>query len=64
MYVILNLAVGGDWINFPANIGGLGRGENDLYPTIEEQDPMVFGNPVMEIDYVRVYRRVSEQSGE
>ena len=64
MYVILNLAVGGDWINFPANIGGLGRSENDLYPTIEEQDPMVFGNPVMEIDYVRVYRRVSEPSGE
>ena len=58
MYVILNLAIGGDWVNFPVTAGGLGRGDADFYPTIEEQDPMVFGNPELEIDYVRVYRRI------
>lgn len=60
MYVILNLAIGGDWVNFPMSVGGLGRGENDFYPTVEEQDPLVFGNPEVEIDYVRVYQRTSD----
>ena len=57
MYVILNLAIGGDWVNFPTSVGGLGRGETDFYPTVEEQDPLVFGNPQVEIDYIRVYQR-------
>lgn len=59
-YVILNLAIGGDWVNFPVTAGGLGRGETDFYPTIAEQDPLVFGNPEMEIDYVRVFKRISD----
>ena len=58
MYVILNLAIGGIWVNFPVNAGGLGRGEADFYPTVDEQDPLTFGNPEVEIDYVRVYKRV------
>ena len=56
MYVIMNLAIGGEWINFPVFAGGLGRGETEYYPTIDEQDPAVFGNPEVEIDYIRVYR--------
>lgn len=58
MYIILNLAIGGNWVNFPVSAGGLGRPEDQRYPTVEEQSAASFGNPRLEIDYVRVYRRV------
>lgn len=57
MYIILNLAIGGNWANYPSNAGGLGRSENDRYPTASETQPENFGNPALEIDYVRAYRR-------
>ncbi|MFT4727035.1 MAG: beta-glucanase (GH16 family) [Granulosicoccus sp.] len=54
LYVKLNLAMGGNWTNFPANAGGLGRSSNEHFPTQNDLDN--FGNPALEIDYVRVYR--------
>lgn len=54
LYVKLNLAMGGNWTNFPANAGGLGRASNERFPTQNDLDN--FGNPALEIDYVRVYR--------
>ncbi|MDB4223151.1 family 16 glycosylhydrolase [Granulosicoccus sp.] len=53
LYVKLNLAIGGDWTNFPANAGGLGRASDDRFPTQNDLDN--FRNPALEIDYVRVY---------
>ena len=58
MYIILNLAIGGNWVNYPASAGGLGRSDNRRYPTVDEQRADVFGNPQLEIDYVRVYERL------
>ncbi len=58
MYIILNLAIGGNWVNFPVSAGGLGRPDDQRYPTVEEQAASAFGNPQLEIDYVRVYRHV------
>ena len=58
MYIILNLAIGGNWVNFPASAGGLGRADDQRYPTADEQRAEVFGNPQLEIDYVRVYERL------
>jgi len=55
LYVMLNLAMGGNWTNFPANSGGLGRPANERFPT--QNDLNNFSNPALEIDYVRVYRR-------
>lgn len=55
LYLMLNLAVGGNWTNFPTNAGGLGRPGDQRYPT--QQDVNEFGNPALEIDYVRVYKR-------
>ena len=55
LYVLLNLAMGGNWTNFPANSGGLGRPDNERYPTGYDLDS--FNNPALEIDYVRAYRR-------
>jgi len=55
LYVILNLAMGGNWTNFPAEYGGLGRDENNFYPN--DDDLNSFSQPALEIDYVRVYRR-------
>ena len=54
LYVKLNLAMGGNWTNFPANAGGLGRASNDHFPNQNDLDN--FSNPALEIDYVRVYR--------
>lgn len=54
LYVILNLAMGGNWTNFPENAGGLGREANDHYPNYN--DLIEFENPALEIDYVRVYK--------
>ncbi|MEE9355773.1 MAG: glycoside hydrolase family 16 protein [Methylococcaceae bacterium] len=53
LYLIINLAMGGNFTGLPTNLGGLGRD----YPN--EQDLMSenFHNPALEIDYVRVYSR-------
>lgn len=55
LYVILNLAMGGSWTNFPENLGGIGRAENDIFPNWD--DISSFSDPALEIDYVRVYKR-------
>lgn len=55
LYVKLNLAMGGNWTNFPSNAGGLGRASNERFPNQNDLD--TFGNPALEIDYVRVYKR-------
>lgn len=55
LYLILNLAVGGNWTNYPTDSGGLGRPADDLYPNWDDLN--AFGSPVLEIDYVRVYQR-------
>ena len=55
LYILINLAIGGDWTNFPTNSGGLGRAPNNHFPT--QEDLNNFSNPALEIDYVRVYRR-------
>ncbi len=54
LYVMLNLAMGGNWTNFPANAGGLGRASNERFPNAN--DLVNFANPALEIDYVRVYK--------
>lgn len=53
LYMMLNLAVGGAWTNFPINAGGLGRTQGERFPTGRDIDE--FNNPALEIDYVRVY---------
>jgi beta-glucanase (GH16 family) len=55
LYLIMNLAVGGNWTNFPANAGGLGREAGNFFPTQSDLDN--WSNPALEIDYVRVYKR-------
>jgi len=55
LYLILNLAMGGNWANFPTNSGGLGRPANERYPAWYDLDQ--HNNPALEIDYVRVYKR-------
>ena len=55
LYLIINLAIGGNWTNFPANSGGLGRDPNNHFPN--QNDLNNFSNPALEIDYVRIYRR-------
>lgn len=55
LYLILNMAVGGYWTNYPASSGGLGRNNNDYFPN--QNDLNTFSNPALEIDYVRVYKR-------
>ena len=54
LYVILNLAMGGNWTNFPTTAGGLGRASNDHFPSAN--DLVEFDNPALEIDYVRFYK--------
>ncbi len=54
LYLKLNLALGGNWTNFPTNAGGLGRPSDQRWPTSE--DVANFQNPKLEIDYVRAYR--------
>ena len=53
LYVKLNLAIGGNWTNYPANSGGLGRSSDQHFPN--QDDLNNFNNPALEIDYVRVY---------
>lgn len=55
LYLQLNLAIGGNWANFPTNAGGMGRSQNERFPT--QNDINNFNDPALEIDYVRVYRR-------
>lgn len=55
LYVMINLAMGGNWTNFPTNAGGLGRAGDQRFPTGNDLDQ--FKNPALEIDYVRVYER-------
>ena len=55
LYLMINLAMGGNWTNFPTNAGGLGRPGGQHFPT--DQDINEFQNPALEIDYVRVYER-------
>lgn len=50
LYVLLNLAMGGTWTNTAA-WGGLG------YDFPSQDDLNNHGNPKLEIDYVRVYKR-------
>ncbi len=57
LYLILNMAMGGNWTNYPANSGGLGRSDGDRYPTDNDLSADNFRNPALEIDYVRVYKR-------
>ncbi len=55
LYIMINLAMGGNWTNFPTNAGGLGRPGDQRYPTANDVNQ--FRNPSLEIDYVRVYKR-------
>ncbi len=55
LYIIMNLAIGGNWTNYPTNSGGLGRASNDHFPN--DNDMNQFPNPALEIDWVRAYRR-------
>ena len=55
LYLMVNLALGGNWTNFPKNAGGLGRPSDQRWPT--SKDVRDFKNPELEIDYVRVYKR-------
>lgn len=55
LYLMLNLAMGGNWTNFPTNSGGLGRASNERFPNAN--DLAEFNNPALEIDYVRVYKQ-------
>jgi len=45
LYVILNLAMGGNWTNFPTNSGGLGRPSDQRYPT--DNDVNILNNPAL-----------------
>ncbi|MFK8084118.1 MAG: family 16 glycosylhydrolase [Granulosicoccus sp.] len=55
LYVMINLAMGGNWTNYPVTAGGLGRPADQRFPT--DSDIAQFQNPALEIDYVRVYGR-------
>jgi len=55
LYVILNMAMGGYWTNYPESSGGLGRNTEDYFPN--QNDLNSFSNPALEIDYVRVYKK-------
>lgn len=54
LYLMINLAMGGNWTNFPSNAGGLGRSSSERFPTAN--DLREFSDPELQIDYVRVYR--------
>jgi len=55
LYLLMNLAIGGNWTNFPRNAGGTGREPGNHFPT--QNDINNFADPALEIDWVRVYRR-------
>lgn len=54
LFLLINLAFGGNWTNFPTNAGGLGRPGDQHWPTSDDLNQ--FGNPQLEVDYVRVYK--------
>lgn len=54
LYLIINLAIGGHWTNYPSNSGGLGRSSGQEFPTANDINN--WQNPAFEIDWVRVYR--------
>ena len=54
LYLIINMAVGGNWTNMATNAGGTGRSADNRFPTQNDID--TWGNPALEIDYVRVYK--------
>ena len=56
LYLILNMAMGGNWTNYPTNSGGLGRSTSDRYPNDSDLQSNNFTNPALEIDYIRVYQ--------
>jgi len=53
LYLQINLAMGGNWTNFPTSAGGLGRSRGNHFPNAD--DLANFSDPALEIDYVRVY---------
>lgn len=55
LYLLLNLAIGGNWTNYPSNAGGTGREEGNHFPNQNDLD--TWSNPALEIDYVRVWER-------
>ena len=55
LYLIVNLAMGGNWTNFARSAGGLGRPDDEHFPNAN--DLATFSNPALEIDWVRVYKR-------
>jgi len=55
LYLIINMAMGGNWTNFPENSGGMGRADDNHFPN--DEDVANFADPALEIDYVRVYKR-------
>jgi len=55
LYMIINLAMGGNWTNYPTSSGGLGRPSNERYPAWYDLEN--HSNPALEIDFVRVYKR-------
>ena len=55
LYLKINLAMGGNWTNFPSNAGGLGRSSGERFPSANDLNN--FSNPSLEIDYVRAYKR-------
>ena len=55
LYLKVNLAMGGNWTNFPANAGGLGRSSDQRFPNADDLNN--FNNPSLEIDYIRAYKR-------
>ena len=55
LYLIINLAMGGNWTNFPTNAGGLGRPPGEQFPNANDME--TFQDPALEIDWVRVYSR-------
>lgn len=54
LYLIINMAVGGNWTNMATNAGGSGRTGDQRFPTAN--DINTWGDPALEIDYVRVYK--------
>jgi len=57
LYIIANLAMGGNWTNYGTDSGGLGRPSGERYPADYDLTSENFTNPALEIDFIRVYRR-------
>jgi len=55
LYILINLAIGGNWTNYPSNAGGTGREQGNHFPNQNDLD--TWSNPALEIDYVRAWKR-------